>query len=238
MELQLPRLPSSTATPRSAVSTSRAPPPPPPPPLNHPPTCSVSASPREVYPSYSSKPNRSTLTAQASDLSFNWSASGGSVSGSGASVTWSPPDDTEEGTYTITARVTDGQGGAASCSDTVAVKPDPEYFEGRVLFEFDRYDLTPEARATIERAAEHMRRYPSLQVSLEGHCCYIATEEYNLQLGQQRAEAVRVYLTSLGIEEGRLSTISYGETRPWQDNAREITRRLNRRGEFRFRFSE
>ena len=90
----------------------------------------------------------------------------------------------------------------------------------------------------IAQAADHLRRYPSLSVTLEGHCCYIATEEYNLQLGQQRAEAIRTQLASLGIDASRISTISYGETRPWQDNSRELTRRLNRRGEFRFKFSE
>ena len=105
-------------------------------------------------------------------------------------------------------------------------------------FEFDRYDLTDEAKAIIQRASDHLKRYPNLKVTIEGHTCYIATEEYNMALGQHRAESIRTQLLSLGVDAGRLGTISYGEARPWQDNTREITRRLNRRGEFRFKFSE
>lgn len=210
---------------------------------NHAPTASVAANPKEVFPSYSAKVNRSTVTATANDpdgdpLTYTWSASGGRVSGSGSSVTWFPPEGADSGTYTVTVRVSDGKGGEATASDTILVRPDPEYFEGRVLFGFDRYDLDADAQAVIARAASHMNRYPELKVTLEGHACYIATDEYNLVLGQQRADAVRDALALQGVDAARIGTISYGEARPWQDNSREVTRRLNRRGEFRFRFSQ
>jgi outer membrane protein OmpA-like peptidoglycan-associated protein len=212
-------------------------------PINHPPSCTLTASPREVFPSSSAKPQKAALAVQASDpdgdpTSVTWSATGGVVSGAGTSASWSAPEKVEEGSFTVTARVSDGKGGEGTCSETIAVKPDPESFAGRVQFEFDRYDLSPEAKAVIELAARHLGRYPHLRLQLEGHTCYIATEEYNLQLGQQRAESIRAQLVSLGIAPGRVTTISYGEARPWQDNAREITRRLNRRGEFRFKFVE
>ena len=85
--------------------------------------------------------------------------------------------------------------------------------------------------------AAHLKANPTLKVKVEGHTCYIATEEYNLALGQHRADSIRSYLVGQGLEGSRLDTITYGESRPWQDNSREITRRLNRRGEFVFSFT-
>jgi OOP family OmpA-OmpF porin len=66
-------------------------------------------------------------------------------------------------------------------------------------------------------------------VEIEGHTCSIGTAEYNLALGNRRATAVKDYLVSRGVTEDRLRTVSYGEERPKYDNAREETRRLNRR---------
>ena len=229
------------------LSFTTAPPPPvapvKPPPPNHDPTCSVSANPKTIYPITSPKPSMSTVTCRASDpdgdpLSYTWSTTGGRLSGSGPSVTFTPPEGVDEGQYTITCKVTDGRGGRAQASDTVNLEPDvTEPDIGRVQFEFDRYDLDDEDRMVIRKAALHLRKYPELRLMVEGHTCYIATEEYNLALGQQRADSIRDYLAEQGVDLGRVRTISYGEARPWQDNSREITRRLNRRGEFRFRFS-
>ena len=70
---------------------------------------------------------------------------------------------------------------------------------------------------------------PDKQLIIEGHTCSIGTAEYNLALGERRAAAVREYLTSRGVGAARLETRSYGEERPKYDNAREETRRLNRR---------
>jgi OOP family OmpA-OmpF porin len=66
-------------------------------------------------------------------------------------------------------------------------------------------------------------------VNIEGHTCNIGTAEYNLALGDRRANAVRDYLVSRGVQANRLTTVSYGEERPKYDNSREETRRLNRR---------
>ena len=68
-----------------------------------------------------------------------------------------------------------------------------------------------------------------LLVTIEGHTCNIGTAEYNLALGDRRANAVRAYLLGRGVTADRLRTVSYGEERPKYDNAREETRRLNRR---------
>ncbi len=74
-----------------------------------------------------------------------------------------------------------------------------------------------------------MQQNASLRIQIEGHTCSIGTAEYNLALGDRRANSVRDYLTSRGIAANRLGTVSYGEERPKHDNAREETRRLNRR---------
>ena len=74
-----------------------------------------------------------------------------------------------------------------------------------------------------------MRENTTLRLEIEGHTCNIGTAEYNLALGDRRANAVKDYLVSRGIGADRLRTVSYGEERPKYDNAREETRRLNRR---------
>ena len=74
-----------------------------------------------------------------------------------------------------------------------------------------------------------LRETPTLRVEIEGHTCNIGTAEYNLALGDRRANAVKDYLVSRGVSADRLRTVSYGEERPKYDNAREETRRLNRR---------
>ena len=78
-------------------------------------------------------------------------------------------------------------------------------------------------------AVKAMQETPTLRITIEGHTCNIGTAEYNLALGERRAAAVREYLTGRGIGADRLQTVSYGEERPKHDNAREETRRLNRR---------
>jgi len=74
-----------------------------------------------------------------------------------------------------------------------------------------------------------LQQRADVNVEIEGHTCNIGTAEYNLALGERRANAVRDYLTSRGIAASRFRTVSYGEERPKHDNAREETRRLNRR---------
>jgi outer membrane protein OmpA-like peptidoglycan-associated protein len=98
-----------------------------------------------------------------------------------------------------------------------------------VHFEFDRYTLRPDALRVLDEAVTAMTANATLRLQIEGHTCNIGTAEYNLALGERRATAVRDYLSSRGINADRLQTISYGEERPRHDNAREETRRLNRR---------
>jgi len=109
---------------------------------------------------------------------------------------------------------------------------EPEFVWPEVYFPFDQYILTAETREKIDSVARYMTDKPNQNVTIEGHCCYIGTDEYNLALGQQRADAIRDYLTGKGISANRLKTVSYGEAKPKYDNEKEITRRFNRRGFF------
>lgn len=96
-------------------------------------------------------------------------------------------------------------------------------------FELDRYDLRKEARDTLGRNAEVLRKNPGWRVLVEGHCDERGTTGYNLALGQKRAQAVREYYLLLGLSGDRIATISYGEEKPaclestedcWADNRR------------------
>jgi peptidoglycan-associated lipoprotein len=98
-----------------------------------------------------------------------------------------------------------------------------------VFFAFDSSELSDEARASLQKNAEFMKKRATSTVMIEGHADSRGTSEYNLALGERRANAVRDYLTSRGVGADRLRTVSYGEERPKHDNAREETRRLNRR---------
>ena len=75
----------------------------------------------------------------------------------------------------------------------------------RVFFETDRYDLSAEAQSQLQKQAAWLQQYPAATVTVEGHCDERGTREYNLALGERRANAVANYLTALGIDAGRLS---------------------------------
>jgi peptidoglycan-associated lipoprotein len=100
----------------------------------------------------------------------------------------------------------------------------------RIFYDFDRSDLKPEARAQIERWAAWLTRYPQRTVVIEGHCDERGTREYNLALGERRANSARQYLLSLGIAANRVTTISYGKERPTVPGNNEDAWSKNRRG--------
>ncbi|HYE52167.1 MAG TPA: peptidoglycan-associated lipoprotein Pal [Azospirillaceae bacterium] len=100
----------------------------------------------------------------------------------------------------------------------------------RVFFGYDRFDLTPEATATLDRQAAWLKQYQGVTVSIEGHADERGTREYNLALGERRANAVKNYLTALGVEGGRVQVISYGKERPAVLGANEAAWAQNRRG--------
>ncbi|MEZ5331326.1 MAG: peptidoglycan-associated lipoprotein Pal [Thermoanaerobaculia bacterium] len=103
---------------------------------------------------------------------------------------------------------------------------------GDIYYDFDEYDLRPEARERLARNAEFMRAHPEFVFTIEGHCDERGTNEYNLALGDRRGSAARNYVASLGIDSSRMSTISYGEERPQCMESTESCWQLNRRAHF------
>lgn len=102
----------------------------------------------------------------------------------------------------------------------------------RVNFEFDRSRITDEAAATLQRKADVLRAHPDLRISIEGHCDERGSLEYNMALGQRRAQSTMRYLVGLGISGEMFSTVSYGEERPISQGANEGAWAQNRRAEF------
>jgi len=101
-----------------------------------------------------------------------------------------------------------------------------------VYFEFDKSDLSDETRATLRRNAEWLKSNPQYRIVIEGHCDERGTIEYNLALGQRRANAVREYLVSQALPANRMRVVSYGEERPAKLGHDEETWKWNRRAEF------
>jgi peptidoglycan-associated lipoprotein len=100
----------------------------------------------------------------------------------------------------------------------------------RVFFDFDKYNLAPDARATLAKQATWLTRYSSVTVRVEGHADERGTRDYNLALGERRANSVKDYLITLGINAGRITTISYGKERPVALGSNEQAWGQNRRG--------
>jgi peptidoglycan-associated lipoprotein len=100
----------------------------------------------------------------------------------------------------------------------------------RVFFDTDRYDLSAEAQSQLQKQAAWLKQYPAVTVTIEGHCDERGTREYNLALGERRANAVANYMTALGVDAGRLSVISYGKERPQCTESNEACWAQNRRG--------
>jgi peptidoglycan-associated lipoprotein len=102
----------------------------------------------------------------------------------------------------------------------------------RVFFALNHSDLSGEARQTLNKQAAWLKRYSSVRVTIEGHCDERGTREYNMALGARRANSARAYLVALGVEPGRIQTVSYGAERPavlgtgesvWAQNRRAVT---------------
>ncbi len=104
-----------------------------------------------------------------------------------------------------------------------------------VYFPFDSSDILPETRRALDANADFMRQNPRVSVMVEGHCDERGTVEYNLALGQRRADSVRRYLAASGINPERIYSISYGKEKPADPRSNEEAWAKNRRAEFRVR---
>jgi peptidoglycan-associated lipoprotein len=155
-----------------------------------------------------------------------------------------PVTPSESTAYTITAT---GPGGSAtaSASVTVNVAAPPvqpvtqpsvsELFDQNVkdaFFDFNKSDIREDAREALTKDAEFLRSYPQVHVSIEGHCDERGSEEYNLGLGERRAQAAKNYLLSLGVSADRVETMSWGKERPFCSDHTEDCWQQNRRAHF------
>jgi peptidoglycan-associated lipoprotein len=108
-----------------------------------------------------------------------------------------------------------------------------QVFESSLLkdihFNFDKYDIRPEDAALLKENAALLKKFPNVKVQIEGHCDARGTVEYNLALGERRANRTKDYLASLGISTARISTISYGKEKPLDPGQNEEAWAKNRR---------
>ncbi len=210
-----------------------APPPPPPPPPPAAPTASLSANPNTI-----DKGQSSTLTWQttnATDVSIDGI---GAVQPNGSQQV-SP---TESTTYHLTAK---GPGGTQEATARVTVNQPPppppppptvsdqDLFAQNVkdiFFDYDKYDIRADQQADVQADAQFLSQHPNINFTIEGHCDERGSTEYNLALGDNRANAVKNALVQAGVNASRIKTISYGKEKPFCTEHTEQCWQQNRRG--------
>ncbi len=104
--------------------------------------------------------------------------------------------------------------------------------EEDIHFDFDKYNIRPDAAEILQRKAEWLKTHPDVHLLVEGHCDERGTEEYNLALGERRANSTKQFLLNLGVDVSCMSTISYGEERPIDPRHNEEAWAKNRRAHF------
>jgi peptidoglycan-associated lipoprotein len=126
-------------------------------------------------------------------------------------------------------------GGAGAAGTQIAPGSDRDFIVNvgdRVFYDFDRFNVRNDQRATLEKQAAWLKRYPQVQVTIEGHADERGTREYNLALGERRANSAKDFLVANGIAANRIRVISYGKERPvalghdeasWAQNRRAVT---------------
>jgi peptidoglycan-associated lipoprotein len=107
-----------------------------------------------------------------------------------------------------------------------------EFQNQAIHFDFDKYDLRPDARAILDKKVGFMNQSSAVRAQIEGHCDERGTNAYNLALGERRANSAKQYIVTAGVSAGRLSTISYGEERPADPGHTEAAWAKNRRAQF------
>ncbi len=100
------------------------------------------------------------------------------------------------------------------------------------FFDYDRYDIRQDQRDVLEKDAAWLRENPTVKITVEGHCDERGTDQYNMALGQQRAQAVKDYLIQLGVDPSRIQIISYGKERPFVTGHDDRAWAQNRRDHF------
>jgi len=103
---------------------------------------------------------------------------------------------------------------------------------GDVFFDLDQSTIREDARGSLQKNAEWMKRWTSTRITVEGHCDERGTAEYNLALGERRGSAVKAYLVSLGVPADRVDVVSKGKESPFCNESNESCWQQNRRGHF------
>jgi peptidoglycan-associated lipoprotein len=197
------------------------------------PTVTLNASPTSINPGQTV--TLSWSSTNATDLDIQPGV--GKVAPEGST----PVTPNESTTYTITAS---GPGGSATATAHVDVAAPQapaqptaqpsiaELFEQNVrdaFFDLDKSEIRADARDALTKDAEFLRSYPDVRISIEGHCDERGSTEYNLGLGQRRADAAKNFLISLGITATRIDTVSWGKERPFCTEHNESCWQQNRR---------
>jgi len=225
-----------------AKKVAAPPPPPPPPPPPAAPTVTLTAEPSTVEKGRSV--TLSWTSANATDMDLQPGL--GKVQATG-STNVTPADST---TYTLTVT---GPGGTdtATARVTVTIPPPPppppppkpvevseeDLFGQNVkdaYFDYNKSNIRPDAQQTLTTDADFLKAHPGVRFTIEGHCDERGSEEYNLGLGDRRANAAKSFLVNLGVTEDRIGTISYGKTRPVCTESNEDCWQKNRRAHFKF----
>ena len=202
------------------------------------PTITLNASPTTVNPGASV--NLTWSSTNATDVSIDPSVGRVAVEGTTPvtpteSTTYVATANGPGGTATATARVTVTGGAAVVAPSSGTPAGISELFEQNVrdaFFDFNKADIRPDARDALTKDAEFLRSYSTVHITIEGHCDERGSTEYNLGLGQRRAQASKNYLVSLGISADRIDTVSWGKERPFCTESTEECWQQNRRGHF------
>ncbi len=124
------------------------------------------------------------------------------------------------------------KGGPVASNDGVTLVDVPL---NMIHFDFDKYNIRADAQSLLNNHATWIKSNPGINIIIEGNTDEWGTEEYNIALGERRAVAAKSYLTNLGVSPDRLSTISYGESRPIDSAHNDAAWAMNRRDEFKGR---
>ncbi len=217
-----------------ACKKKTPPPPPPPPPPPAAPTASLTANPNTIQQGQST-----TLTWQTQNADNVSIAGIGAVQASGSQEV-TPSDST---TYRLTAK---GAGGTQEATARVTVTPAPapppqpnlteeQMFAQQVhdiSFDYDKYDVRPDQQSIIQADASFLAAHPNIKFVIEGHCDERGSTEYNLALGDNRANAAKQALVAAGVGADRIKTISYGKEKPFCTESNEQCWQQNRRAHF------
>ena len=113
--------------------------------------------------------------------------------------------------------------------------PRADYAKRSVYYEFDGYDVKPEYRPLVEAHAQYLKQNPSARITIEGNCDERGSREYNVALGQRRAESVMKMMTLLGVREGQIESVSFGKEKPRTAGSSEAAWSENRRSDFAYK---